>query len=106
MDGLHAPPFDRHPATDGRLHAAGLDHAGWRAWMEAVLAAQTPLAPATPQPPAPALIHRALDAPGLWTGAPAVGVALRALWTPYQVHWTAWHGLLLQQRPPALPFHG
>jgi len=29
--------------------------------------------------------------------------ALRALWTPYQIHWTAWRGLLIQQQPPALP---
>jgi len=89
VDGLHAPPFDRHTAHDGRLRAAGLDPTAWRAWLEAVLDAQAQLATATPRPPAPTLVHRALDAPDLWTGAPAVTDALRALWTPYQVHWTA-----------------
>ena len=85
VDGLHAPPFDRHPAGDGRLRAVGLDPAGWRAWLEAVLNAQAQLATATPWPPSLDLVHRALDAPDLWTGTPAVGDALRALWTPYQV---------------------
>ncbi len=103
VDGLHAPPFDRHPAGDGRLRAAGLDPAGWRAWLEAVLNAQAQLTTATPWPPSPDLVHRALDAPGLWIGTPAVGGALRALWTPYQVHWNAWHGRVAPDRANPLP---
>ena len=88
VDGLHAPPFDRHPAGDGRLRAVGLDPAGWRAWLEAVLNAQAQLATATPWPPSLDLVHRALDAPDLWI-------------------WTAWHGrVALDQANPLPPTLG
>jgi len=103
VDGLHALPFDRHPAGDGRLRAVGLDPTGWRAWLEAVLDAQAQVAIATTLPPAPDLLHRAADAPDRWVGAPAVGDALRALWAPYQVHWNAWHGRVARDRGNPLP---
>ncbi len=37
LDGLAVPPFDRHPAGDGRLRELGLDAATWREWVIAVL---------------------------------------------------------------------
>lgn len=36
-DGLHVPPFDRHPDGDGRLRALGLDADVWHAWVAGVI---------------------------------------------------------------------
>jgi hypothetical protein len=38
QDGLRVPPFDRHPDAEGALRAAGLDAAGWRSWLDAMVA--------------------------------------------------------------------
>lgn len=32
QDGLQVPPFDCHPAGDGRLQARGMDADAWRLW--------------------------------------------------------------------------
>jgi len=38
QDGLRVSPFDRHPDAEGALRAAGLDDAGWRSWLDAMVA--------------------------------------------------------------------
>jgi len=37
-DGLQVPPFDRHPAGNGSLRAAGLTPDGWWGWFQRVIA--------------------------------------------------------------------
>lgn len=39
-DGLHVPPFDRHPEGNGTLRAKGLDAEVWRSWLAKVAATQ------------------------------------------------------------------
>lgn len=36
-DGLHVAPFEHHTGGDGTLQAAGLNAAGWQAWMHEVI---------------------------------------------------------------------
>jgi hypothetical protein len=37
VDGLHVPPFDRHPDGDGSLRALGLTEDSWQTWFLRVL---------------------------------------------------------------------
>ena len=39
-DGLRVPPFDAHPAGNGRLQALGLDQPTWLAWVEQIVEAE------------------------------------------------------------------
>jgi hypothetical protein len=38
QDGLRVSPFSRHPDAEGALRAAGLDDAGWRSCLDAMVA--------------------------------------------------------------------
>ena len=35
-DGLHIPPFDRHPLGEGPLSKLGIEHKQWHEWIQAV----------------------------------------------------------------------
>lgn len=43
LDGLHVPPFDKHPEGNRVLRDVGLDAEAWRAWFAKVVATQDPL---------------------------------------------------------------
>lgn len=40
IDGLHVPPFDRHPDGNGTLRARGMDASAWQEWVAMVVATQ------------------------------------------------------------------
>lgn len=37
VDGLHVPPFNRHPDGNGILRAKGMEPESWRAWMTKIV---------------------------------------------------------------------
>jgi hypothetical protein len=84
-DGLRVPPFDRHPAGDGTLRAAGLDAVGWWRWLARVdVAARDFGRQLASAPPWPDMVQPA----AWWDGAPEVGRRLEALGEEWDELWS------------------
>lgn len=108
VDGLSAPPFDRHPDGDGSLRAAGMTAESWLAWLMEVLQLQREQEQAVKQwavarreglEQAVLSFDKRLQQPALaWSGSPAVGQRLQELWEQDQQNARANRGLEKQMR--------
>lgn len=125
LDGLAVPPFDRHPAGNGRLQELGLDAERWGAWLAAVLRQHATIdelarTPGTPESRGPMLAAtEVLRKPGSFCPGPvSLQRRLDELFTEYAPSGEAWksrmsdaprlHGSGRQQRAlwnALVPFH-
>ena len=74
VDGLPLSQFEHHPEGDAALRAAGLDAAGWREWVGALIGPGGNLRANEPWPswPAKPLLQRGWDARSAWGGTAQV----------------------------------
>jgi hypothetical protein len=93
-DGLCLAPFDRHTQGSSLLRAMGVDPEHWRAWLHAIVGAQTERADLAgslsrssqyPSLAAQSVARapRRFNPPALWPGHPNVRPWLEELWEQY-----------------------
>jgi hypothetical protein len=100
VDGLHVPPFDRHPEGDGSLQGAGLEPESWRSWLTTVIARESAIK--TEADLRAWIAEGAYNSASLWSGRPAVGERLAMLWQQYEPLASEWKHRNADTLPPHL----
>lgn len=83
-DGLHVPPFDKHPNGDNAFQKQGLDAASWSIWLnDVILLQEQGRSVISTGVEAQEFFAKADNPPAIWKGRPEVGQMLIERWQHY-----------------------